>query len=326
MHPGDAPADVGSCCVMLDLKLLTTFREVAVRRSFSDAAAALDFTQPAVSQHIGRLERTVGVRLLERDARAVSLTPAGEVLLRHASALLETSRRAEEAVRAAAGIGRSVVRVGAFPSAAAGLLPGATRELRARRPDAELDLHVLEEGPALDALLAGRIEVATIVVSPLSPSSPRSGVEYLHVCDDELRVAVSADHPLATRTSLALEELRDEPFLLTEVAGTCADSNVVLHAFRAAGYEPAVRFSSDDYQALQGMAASGIGVALIPTMALMSSRRDVVVLPLRGSAPSRRVLAAVRAGERDPLADHLIEALRAAGRGLGAAPTLTAAA
>jgi DNA-binding transcriptional LysR family regulator len=311
---------------MLDLKLLTTFREVAVRGSFSDAAAALDFTQPAVSQHISRLESALGVRVLERSARGVSLTPAGEVLVRHASALLDAARRAEEAVREAGGVGRAQVRVGAFPSAAAGLLPGATRELRARRPDAELTLQVLEEEPALEALLAGRIDVATIVQSPLSPSTPRPGVEYIPISDDELRVAVAADHPLATRASVALEELRDEPFLITEVAGTCADSNVVLHAFRDAGFEPVVRFASDDYQALQGMAASGIGVALIPTLALTSSRSDVVVLPLRGRAPARRILAAVRAGESDPLVEHLIESLRRAARALAGVPTLAAVA
>ncbi len=132
---------------MLDLKLLTTFREVAVRGSFSDAAVALDFTQPAVSQHISRLEATLGVRVLERSARGVSLTPAGEVLVRHASALLDAARRAEEAVRETAGVGRAQIRVAAFPSAASGLLPGATRELRNRRPDAELTLQVLEDGP-----------------------------------------------------------------------------------------------------------------------------------------------------------------------------------
>jgi DNA-binding transcriptional LysR family regulator len=305
---------------MLDLKLLTTFREVAVRRSFSDAAAALSFTQPAVSQHIGRLEESLGTRLLERDARGVSLTRSGEVLLRHAALLLDAGRRAEEDVRLAAGIGRARVRVAAFPSAAAGLLPGATRELRSRRPDAELVLQVLEEVAALDALQAGRADVALIVESELSPSKPRPGVEYLPVCSDELRLAVPADHPLATRTSVALEELRDEAFLITEVAGTCADSNVVLHAFRDAGYEPNVSFASDDYQALQGMAASGIGVALIPTIALTSSRPDVVVVPLRGRAPARQIVAAVLAGETDPLVDHMIEALRNAAHRLAHGP------
>src|SRR4051812_47535636 len=166
---------------MLDLKLLTTFREVAVRGSFSDAAAALDFTQPAVSQHIARLETALGVRVLERNARGVSLTPAGEVLVRHASALLDSARRAEEAVREAAGIGRAQLRVAAFPSAAAGLLPGATRDLRQRRPDAEMTLQVLELEPALDALQAGRVDLAVIVDSALSPARRRSGLEYLPI-------------------------------------------------------------------------------------------------------------------------------------------------
>ena len=185
---------------------------------------------------------------------------------------------------------------------------------------------MLEDEPALDALLAGRIDVATVVQSALSPTKPRPGVDYLPICDDELRVAVASDHPLATRASVALEELSEEPFLITEVAGTCADSNVVLHAFRDAGFEPNVRFSSDDYQALQGMAASGIGVALIPTLALASSRSDVVVLPLRGRAPSRQILAAVRTGERDPLVEHLVEALRRSARALAGLPTLVAVA
>lgn len=311
---------------MLDLKLLTTFREVAVRGSFSEAAAALDFTQPAVSQHISRLETALGTRVLERSARGVTLTPAGEVLVRHASALLESARRAEEAVRDAAGIGRAQVRVAAFNSAAAGLLPGATRELRKTRPDAELALQVMEDVPGVEALLAGRVDVALIVQSPLSPTTPRAGAEYLPICDDEMRVAVAADHPLATRASVTLEELRDEPWLITEVAGTCADSNVVLHAFRDAGYEPRVSFASEDYQALQGMAASGIGVALIPTLALVSSRSDVVVLPVRGRAPSRQVVAVARSGEENPLVDHMVEALRAAARALAGRPALAAVA
>src|SRR3954463_15345503 len=85
--------------VMLDLKLLTTFREVALRRSFSEAASILGYTQPAVSQHVSRLEATLGVRLLERDARGVHPTPAGELLLTRAAALLDAARRAEDDVR-----------------------------------------------------------------------------------------------------------------------------------------------------------------------------------------------------------------------------------
>ena len=198
---------------MLDLKLLTTFREVAVRGSFSDAAVALDFTQPAVSQHISRLEATLGTRVLERSARGVTLTPAGEVLVRHASALLDAARRAEEAVRDAAGVGRAQVRARRVLVGRGGLVPGATRAFRARRPDAELVLQVLEEEPALDALLAGRIDIATISESPLAPTTPRPGVVYYAIADDELCAAVAADHPLATHGTVALAELREWPFL-----------------------------------------------------------------------------------------------------------------
>src|SRR5215212_2459998 len=107
---------------MLDLKLLRSLREVAVRRSFSAAADALSFTQPAVSQHVARLERALDAPLLVRDSRGVTLTPAGEALLKHAEEILAGVRRAEAQVREMAGCERPRVRLGAFQSAAAALV------------------------------------------------------------------------------------------------------------------------------------------------------------------------------------------------------------
>jgi DNA-binding transcriptional LysR family regulator len=311
---------------MLDLKLLTTFREVALRRSFSDAAVTLGYTQPAVSQHVSRLEAAVGVRLLERDARGVHLTPAGELLLTRAAALLDAARRAEDDVREAAGAGRPTVRIGAFPTLAGGLLPGATRDLRARRPDLRLEVRVLEPGPGVDELLAGRLDVATIIDSELLPMGVLPGVEHVHLCDDPLLLVMAADHPLSTRASVGLEEVAHEGWLLPDVGGTCPDSNIVLRACRDAGFEPDVRLAFDDYPALQGMAAAGVGVALIPSLATANVRSDVVIRPLRGCPPSRRIQAAVRAGERDPLVDHVIEALRAAAHALPTGRALAAVA
>src|SRR4051794_24053053 len=108
---------------MLDVRLLQTFREVAMRGSFSLAADELGFTQPAVSQHLARLERHLGVKLLERTARGVNLTPAGEALLAETEAVLSSVRHAERAAKAAGGMVASRLRVGAFPSAAAGSSP-----------------------------------------------------------------------------------------------------------------------------------------------------------------------------------------------------------
>jgi DNA-binding transcriptional LysR family regulator len=311
---------------MLDLKLLMTFREVAQRKSFSGAAVNLGYTQPAVSQHVSRLESTLGVRLLERDARGVHLTPAGELLLTRAAALLDAARRAEDDVREAAGAGRPCVRIGAFATLAGGLLPGATRDLRARRPDLKLEVKVFEPEDSVDELLSGRLDVATIIDSELAPLAVRDGVEHVFLCDDPLFVVMGSDHPMASRPSIGLEELSEEGWLMPDVGGTCPDSNIVLRACRDAGFEPDVRLAFDDYPALQGMAAAGVGVALLPSLATANLRADVAVIPLRGTPPARRIQAAIRLGENDELVDHVIEALRAAGRALPTGRALTAVA
>jgi DNA-binding transcriptional LysR family regulator len=312
---------------MLDVRLLQTFREVALRGSFSLAAEELGFTQPAVSQHVARLERHLGVKLLERAARAVTLTAAGEALLAETDAVLASVGRAEKAAKTAGGIVASRLRVGAFPSAAAGLVPGAVREARTRRPrpDIELDLRVMEPQPALRALARGRIDLALIIDSPLDVVTVSDGVTLLPVTDDPMMAALPPGHRLANRRSIDMAELAEEPLLLTELGGTCADSNIVRRACRDAGFSPQVRLESEDYNALQGMAAAGLGVALVPRMATIGAHPGIVLRPLRGAAPVRSILAAV-ADDRAQHVDDFVEALCAAGRELAGKDRLTAVA
>jgi len=309
---------------MLDVKLLQTFREVAMRGSFSLAAEELGFTQPAVSQHLARLERHLGVKVLERTARGVKLTPAGEALLAETENVLGSVRQAERAAKAAGGVVASRLRVGAFPSAAAGLVPGAVREARRRlpHPDIELDLQVIEPEPALRALVRGRLDIALMIESPLDPVVVPDGVELIEVTDDPMMIALPPDHQMASRQSVDLSELADEPFLLTELGGTCADSNIMRRACRDAGFAPNVRLESEDYNALQGMAAAGLGISIVPRMATIGAHPGVVLRPLKGSAPSRTILAAV-SKERDPLVDAFVEALQAAGDELDGKTRLT---
>src|SRR5262249_43884661 len=143
---------------------------------------------------------------------------------------------------------------------------------------------------------------------------------------DPLLLAVSTDHPLAGRASIGLEELAGEDWLLPDVGGSCADTNVILHACRDAGFEPDVRLAFDDYNALQGMAAAGVGVALVPSLATANLRSDVAICPLRGRPPERRIQAAIRLGDDDPHIEHVIEALRASARALPISRPLAAAA
>jgi DNA-binding transcriptional LysR family regulator len=311
---------------MLDLKLLQSFREVAVRRSFSAAAEALSFTQPAVSQHIARLEKALDAPLLVRDSRGVTLTPAGDALLAHAEEILAGVRRAEAQVRELAGAERPIMRLGAFQSAAAALTPDAFRIVRAEHPGVDLRLYAVEPNAGVERVAAGDLDASLVLGSDLMPAPTAPGIDLRHVFDDVMLVALPQGHPLANRPSVPLDELREEPWLLSDVGGTCGDSNIVLNACRTAGFTPRIEFASEDYTALQGMAASGMGVALIPSLVTATLRPDLVVRPIRGQAPTRRILCAVRAADDSPAVDALVEALRAAARPLGAAGMRAAAA
>src|SRR3712207_5015198 len=302
---------------MLDLKLLQSFREVAVRRSFSAAAEALNFTQPAVSQHVARLEKSLDTPLLVRESRGVGLTPAGEALLRHAEEILGGVKRAEAEVRELSGAARPLVRLGTFQSAAGALIPEAFRLVRAEHPGVDLLAQAIEPTPALQKVSTGGLDLAMFIESVFLPLPEVPDVELRHVFDDYMLVVLPEGHPLTHRPSVPLEELADEPWLLGDVAGTCPDSNIVLRACQDAGFEPKVEFASEDYHAVQGMVASEMGVALIPSMVTSNVRPDVVVRPIRGQAPMRRIHAAFRAGEDNPVVESLVEALRTAARPLG---------
>jgi DNA-binding transcriptional LysR family regulator len=299
---------------MFDARLLTVFREVATRGSFSEAATALSFTQPAVSQQIARLERELGTRLLARNARGVTLTPAGEVLLRHAETVMQQLREAEAEVQAVAGVERPRLRVGAFASAAASIMPPALAELRRAHPAAAVTMRVAEMPESLDALRTGDLDLSVIIDSERAPLELPADIEVADLFDDPFFAALPYSHRLAGRSAIALGDLRDEEWMVTGVANSCPDTSIVLDACREAGFTPQASFSSDDYAAIQGMVASGMGVAMIPSLALVNPREDIAIRPLRGTSLKRRVRAAVAADRPSALADALLEILRASGR------------
>jgi DNA-binding transcriptional LysR family regulator len=313
--------------VVLDLRLLETFREVAARGSFSAAADALAFTQPAVSQHVARLEKQLGTKLFQRDARGVTPTRAGQSLLRHAEALLEAARRAEAEVRLEAGIELPEVRLSSFMSGAAGLVPMAFRELRSAHPDIRPRLKIIDDDTALKEVVAGRVDVALLIASEYVPAPARGGTASELLMEDPMFVALPGSHPMARMPEIALETLRDEPWVLSTNCGTCQDGKIVRDACAHAGFEPAVQFESEDYQALLGLAASGMGVTMVPSLAAISVPADVVIRPIQGEPPRRYIHAAWRDGTADPSVEALLGALRIACRRLsltalnpGAAP------
>jgi DNA-binding transcriptional LysR family regulator len=271
----------------LDVRRLRVLREVAARGSFSAAADALAFTQPAVSRQIATLEAEAGTRLVDRTARGVRLTPAGELLVEHADAILGRLATAESQLEALAELDAGRLRLGAFPTASATLTALAIAAFAQEYPGVELRLIEGRSNETLPLLAAGEIDLA--VVTDAGADAP-ADVELEHLMDDPFYVALPREHPLAAERELRMEDLRDE----TWIEGRhCADA--LLKAAHAAGFEPRVAFDSAEWLGKQGLVAAGVGITLIPTLALGTVREGLVLRSLGPDGPVRRVFLATHA-------------------------------
>src|SRR3954454_18457419 len=275
---------------MLDVRRMRVLREVAQRGSFSAAAEALAYTQSAVSQQIAALEREAGTRLVERNARGVRLTDAGRALVEHADAILARLADAEAELEAIAGLRGGRLRLAAFPSAGATVMPEAIARFRDRHPGVELTLEPAEPEPSIAKLRAGEADVVLDITGALRP--PREdGIERLHLLDDPMYVALPTGHPLAHKRNLSLEELAEESWILG-TTGSCPDASIFLRSCQLAGFEPNVTFNSDDYFAIEGFVAAGMGPSFTPALALISVRDDIVVRSMGKRPPVRVIWAA----------------------------------
>ncbi len=298
---------------MHDLRLLNVLREVALRGSFSAAAESLAYTQPAISQQIARLEKHVGVKLIEREPRGVRLTPAGEVLVRHTERVMAQLAAADEELQDVAAQARGRLRIGSFATAAGTIVPRAVAAFRPLRPAIEVEISLLDPHESIPAVRRGDLEIAITEEGGFESEVDTDGLEIEHLLDDHMWVSLPADHPLATRPTVDLVDLRDEDWMFACLSGTCADSNVVLRACRDAGFQPRIAYQSDDYFAIQGLVASGMGVALIPGLGLASTRDDVAVRPVKGRPPHRRVAAVTASEPTGGAIPTMLECLRDAG-------------
>src|SRR5437764_6015419 len=280
---------------MLDVRRLRVLREVAARGSFSAAAEALAYTQSAVSQQIATLEREAGTVLVDRSARGVSLTDAGEALVRHADAILSRLADAEAELEAIAGLRGGRLRLVAFPTAGATLAPRAIAVFRERHPAVDITLIPGEPEDGLAALKAGETDIALLIESGFETSYDEA-IERTPIMEDPMYVLLPAGHPLAERRRMRLDDLRDDPWIVGSATSTCPDAMILRRACPSAGFEPRIAFNSDDYLAIQGFVAAGMGVSLIPDLALLALRDDVVVRALRTRPPVRHIVAGTLAG------------------------------
>src|SRR5919197_654521 len=293
---------------MLDVRRMRVLREVAARGSFSAAAESLDYTHSAISQQIAALEREAGTVLVERSARGVRLTDAGRALVEHADVILARLSDAEAELEAIAGLRGGRLRLAAFPSAGASIMPEAIARYRERHPAVELSLEPAEPEPGLVKLRGGEVDIA-LDITVAFRALPDDGIERLHLLDDPMYVALNKSHPLALKRGLKLEELADENWLLG-TTGSCPDASIFLRSGQLAGFEPRIAFNSDDYYAMQGFVAAGVGASFIPDLALISVRDDIVVRSLGARSPARQIVAATLEGSfRSPAKQAMLDVL-----------------
>ncbi|RFU37914.1 LysR family transcriptional regulator [Actinomadura logoneensis] len=290
--------------------LLRTFASVAELGSFTAAATALGYTQSAVSRQVRALEEACGVELFARGARGVRPTPAGEYLLPHARALLERYADTARALDALRQVDAGTLRLGAFSTANAVLVPRALHRFGGRHPGVEIRLREgLTEGllPALDA---GELDLAVV-----STHKTRriASAEAVALGDDPLLVALPRGHRLARRRTVPLAELADEAWIVADDEAAVA----ALHARCApAGFVPRTPLRVGEWTSKLGLVAAGFGVTFVPSLAVGGLRDDVALRPLAVAdarvQPRRTVYAAVaRHARRAPAVTAFLDDLRA---------------
>ena len=279
---------------MLHLGRLQVLSEVIRRQSFSAAAEALSYTQSAVSQAIARLEAETGTPLVTRDRRGIRPTAAGATLIEHAEVIFAQIEAAEEDLAAVLGVRGGRLRVASFPSAGATLMPLAVAIFRRGHPDVTLTLAEGEPEEIAPRVRAGEFDLALLFKFPGVTEQLDGGLRTIPLLEDPMHVALPIEHPLAGKRALKLADLRDEDWVQTSAASPCARH--VVRLCLAAGFEPRVTFESDDYETVQGLVAAGVGVALVPRLALTHVHPRIVVRELSPRSPARKVVAATMRG------------------------------
>ncbi|MGW2657744.1 LysR family transcriptional regulator [Streptomyces sp. NPDC001478] len=297
---------------MIDARRLRVLRAVADHGTVTAAAAALYLTPSAVSQQLAALEQETGHHLVERGSRGARLTPAGEILLTHTNEVLAQLERAE-AELAAYGSGEAgTVTVAAFATGIGRVLAPAIAGLSRTAPGIKVRVQDAEGDASVPMVLGRQADVAVAVEYRGAPGEDDRRLTRVPLYSEPFDAVLPVGHRLAGQDEVAVADLAKDGWIGPYPGNPCHD--VVVLACEYAGFAPNLEHSSDDFHAVVALAGAGAGVALVPRSALSGTTPPgAVVRPVRGTAPTRRVFAAVRRGtEAHPLIAPVLAALAGA--------------
>ncbi|NXY95758.1 LysR family transcriptional regulator [Streptomyces sp. BR123] len=296
---------------MIEARHLRVLRAVAGTGSFSAAARELGCTQPAVSQQMKALEQSAGTPLLIRAGREMRLTQAGTALVRHAAGILAGLTAAEEEVAAIAGLRAGRVRLVSFPSGSSTLVPTALAAMRAAHPGTRISLVEAEPPRSVEMLRDGDCDVAlafryagtegqsgggaaggagsggSAAGGGSAPAAEWDDLVVRPLLTDRLVGLLPEGHRLAGAERLGMEELADEPW----IAGCPRCRRHLVEVCEGVGFTPRIDFATDDYPAVAGLVGAGLGVAVLPELALESVRAKGVSTLAVEPAVEREIVA-----------------------------------
>lgn len=292
---------------MLNTHRLRILREVHARGTINAAAEALFLTPSALSHQLAVLEREMGVALLERTARSVSLTPAGERLVAHSETILA---QCEEAIADVAHFRDEVtgkLRLSVFQTAAQAFALRATNVVRDSYPALEIFVLEMVSFLTFPALKSGQIDVAIAHEWDFEPAVSDAGIERHHLYSEPVSVLLPPGHRLARR-DIRMKDLAEESWCVAQESASSRQA--VVGAARAAGFEPRIAFESNYFRGIGAAVEAGLGVGVAPARTDLRGL-DIVMRPLVDPAIERRVFAATRTGASgSPAIAAMLAALR----------------
>jgi DNA-binding transcriptional LysR family regulator len=293
---------------MLQPAQLLTLRTVLSAGSFAAAAEALNYTPSAVSQQIAALEKASGLVLFERSAHSVAPTAQAHELAARSADLLSLLEALDRDVSALARGESGQLRIGSFPTASARLLPPALAALTSDRPNVDIAVDEGEVAALLPRLENGELDVAIVYRYRAVPTGWPASLIETPLLSERLWLLLPEAHRLAVEASIRFASLRQDRWVapLVDTAGAVNLDRLTA----AAGFTPRISFRSNDYSVVRGLVAAGLGVAVVPGLALAESP-GLVVKNLAGRAMRRDVLALHRPHGRNALIEAALDAMRA---------------
>lgn len=282
----------------MELRQIEYFVVLTQHRSFTRAAEAMGIAQPALSQQVRRLERELGVQLLDRSTRPAQLTEAGSAFYVRAERILADATLAGEEMREMAGAGRRRIVVGALPALALHWLPPVLGEFHAAHPGVEIAVRQGNSDELGRLAAAGHLDLALTHAVPGAHGAvgAPAGIVLERLFDEALMVVVPPAHTLAGRRSVTLTQLRNEPFVL--VSQGSGLTQTILGGTAGLGFRPAVAAEAPDVAVVRSLVAAGLGVSVMPWLPATAPGPDVAVLALSPPLPPHAAVVARRADAR----------------------------